>query len=51
MNKLLVHGNNTSFNRYDFFTGTEQFVFDIDIDKDVDLYINEILEMEITEGE
>ena len=50
MNKLLVHGNNTSFNRYDFFTGTEQFVFDIDIDKDVDLYINEILEMEITEG-
>ncbi len=44
MNKLLIHNNNTSFNRTELFSIEEQFVFDVDFDKDVDLYINENLD-------
>ncbi len=43
MNKLLIHSNNTSFNRDEFFSLSEQFVFDVDFDKDVDFYIDENL--------
>src|SRR5687768_13387723 len=43
MKKLLVHSNNTSFNKSEYFTVSEQFVFDIDLDKDTDFYINESL--------
>ncbi len=43
MKKLLIHSNNTSFNRDDFFSISEQFVFDVDFDKDVDFYIDENL--------
>lgn len=43
MNKLLIHSNNTSFNRTHFFSISEQFVFDVDFDKDVDFYIDDIL--------
>lgn len=46
MKKLLIHSNNTSLNNIKLFSLAEQFVFDIDFDKDVDSYINEIL----TEG-
>jgi CheY-like chemotaxis protein len=40
---LLIHSNNTSFNNTELFPLAEQFVFDVDFDKDVDFYINEIL--------
>ena len=43
MNKLLIHSNNTSFNRTELFSISEQFVFDVDFDKDVDFYIDEKL--------
>ena len=43
MKTLLIHNNNTSFNNLELFTLAEQFVFDVDFDKDVDLYINENL--------
>ncbi len=43
MKKLLIHSNNTSFNRPEIFSISEQFVFDVDFDKDVDFYIDEIL--------
>ena len=43
MKKLLIHNNNTAFNQIDIFEISEQFVFDIDFDKDVDVYMNEIL--------
>ena len=41
MKKLLIHSNNTSFNNTELFPLAEQFVFDVDFDKDVDFYINE----------
>lgn len=40
MKKLLIHSNNTSFSNTEIFKISEQFVFDIDFDKDVDLYIH-----------
>jgi hypothetical protein len=43
MKKLLIHSNNTSFNNTELFAMAEQFVFDVDFDKDVDLYISEKL--------
>lgn len=43
MKKLLIHSNNTSFNNTALFPLVEQFVFDVDFDKDVDFYINENL--------
>lgn len=43
MKKLLIHSNNTSFNNTELFPLSEQFVFDVDFDKDVDFYINENL--------
>lgn len=43
MKKLLIHSNNTSFNNTELFPLAEQFVFDVDFDKDVDFYINENL--------
>ncbi len=43
MKKLLIHSNNTSFNNTELFPTSEQFVFDVDFDKDVDFYINDIL--------
>jgi CheY-like chemotaxis protein len=43
MKKLLIHNNNTSFNNTELFSLAEQFVFDVDFDKDVDFYINENL--------
>lgn len=43
MKKLLIHSNNTSFSRQEIFSLAEQFVFDIDFDKDVDSYIDELL--------
>lgn len=43
MKKLLIHSNNTSFNNTELFPLVEQFVFDVDFDKDVDFYINENL--------
>jgi len=43
MNKLLIHNNNTLFNREEYFRIVEQFVFDVDLDKDVDFYIDENL--------
>lgn len=43
MKKLLIHSNNTSFNNTELFPLAEQFVFDVDFDKDVDLYIHEQL--------
>jgi hypothetical protein len=45
--KLLIHNNNTAFNQPKLFPLSEQFVFDVDFDKDVDLYIDENL----TEGD
>lgn len=46
MKKLLIHSNNTSFSNTELFQLSEQFVFDVDFDKDVDFYINDNL----TEG-
>ena len=46
MKKLLIHSNNTSFSNTELFKLSEQFVFDVDFDKDVDFYINDNL----TEG-
>lgn len=43
MKKLLIHSNNSSFNNTELFPLAEQFVFDVDFDKDVDFYINENL--------
>ena len=43
MNKFLIHSNNSSFVRSEFFKISEQFVFDVDSDKDVDFYIDDIL--------
>lgn len=47
MNKLLIHSNNTFFNRPELFPNgigkVNDFVFDVDFDKDVDLYIDEKL--------
>jgi CheY-like chemotaxis protein len=43
MKKLLIHSNNTSFSNTELFQLSEQFVFDVDFDKDVDFYINDIL--------
>lgn len=43
MRKLLIHANNTSLNTEAFFGLSEEFFFDIDIDKDVDEYINDKL--------
>lgn len=43
MNKLLIHSNNTSFNRTELFSISEQFVFDVDFDKDIDFYIDDNL--------
>jgi len=40
MNKLLIHNNNTSFNNDSIFKIAEQFYFDIDLDLDVDNYID-----------
>lgn len=40
MKKLLIHANNTSLNTQDFFSIAEEFVFDVDLDKDVDEYID-----------
>ncbi|WP_064968101.1 response regulator transcription factor [Tenacibaculum ovolyticum] len=45
MNKLLIHANNTSFSNEYFFRISEQFLFDIDLDKDVDSYIDEKLNL------
>ena len=47
MKKILIHCNNTSFNRPELFSISEQFVFDVDFDKDVDFYIDE----KLAEGE
>lgn len=44
MKKLLIHHNNTSLNREPFFSASEEFVFDVDFDKDVDHYIDEKLQ-------
>jgi len=43
MKKLLIHHNNTSFNTKELFALKEQFVFDIDSDKDADFYMDDIL--------
>ncbi len=43
MKKLLIHSNNTSFSNSELFPLSEQFVFDVDFDKDVDVYINDNL--------
>lgn len=43
MKKLLIHSNNTSFSNSEIFNLAEQFVFDVDLDKDVDFYINDNL--------
>jgi len=43
MKKLLIHSNNTSFSNIKLFQLSEQFVFDVDFDKDVDYYINDNL--------
>ena len=43
MKKLLIHSNNTSYSNTELFQVSEQFVFDVDFDKDVDLYINDNL--------
>jgi hypothetical protein len=43
MKKLLIHSNNTSFSNTGLFQLSEQFVFDVDFDKDVDFYINDNL--------
>jgi CheY-like chemotaxis protein len=43
MKKLLIHSNNTSFSNTAIFQLSEQFVFDVDFDKDVDVYINDNL--------
>ncbi|MDD4972278.1 MAG: hypothetical protein PHT07_22855 [Paludibacter sp.] len=43
MNKILIHHNNTSFNTTALFSLSDQFVFDVDSDKDIDLYIDENL--------
>lgn len=43
MKKLLIHSNNTSFSNTELFQLSEQFVFDVDFDKDVDFYINDNL--------
>lgn len=46
MKKLLIHSNNTSLSNIKLFQLSEQFVFAVDFDKDVDFYINDNL----TEG-
>ncbi len=46
MKKLLVHSDNTSFNKDIFFPVSESFRFDLDFDKDIDLYITESLDEE-----
>ncbi|MDI9358267.1 MAG: response regulator [Phycisphaerales bacterium] len=46
MNKLLIHSNNTSFSSIERFALPNQFVFDVDADKDVDFYIDEKLNEE-----
>lgn len=43
MKKLLIHSNNSSFSNTKLFPLSEQFVFDVDFDKDVDFYIDDIL--------
>jgi len=43
MKKLLIHANNTPLNAEKLFPLAEQFVFEVDLDKDVDHYIHEIL--------
>jgi len=43
MNKLLIHSNNTSFSRLEYFQISEQFVFDLDFDTEIDFYIDRIL--------
>lgn len=43
MKKLLIHTNNTSFNRPELFSISEQYIFDVDYDTDVDIYIDKIL--------
>jgi CheY-like chemotaxis protein len=43
MNKLLIHSNNTSFSRLEYFQIAEQFVFDLDFDTEIDFYIDKIL--------
>lgn len=43
MKKLIIHNNNTSFSNTEIFPLSEQFVFDVNIDKDVDFYINDQL--------
>ncbi|WP_462266479.1 response regulator [Mucilaginibacter sp.] len=43
MKKLLIHANNTSLNTEVFFGLAEEFVFDVDMDKDVDEYIDDKL--------
>lgn len=43
MKKLLIHANNTSLNTQAFFGLAEEFVFDVDMDKDVDEYIDDKL--------
>lgn len=50
MKKLLIHSDNTSFNRDEIFPTPESFRFDVDFDKDVDLYINEKLHDEAEGG-
>ena len=50
MKKLLIHCDNTSFNRDEFFPISESFRFDVDFDKDVDLYIDEQLKNEADVG-
>ena len=43
MKKLLIHSNNTPLNTDKLFSLPEQFVFEVDLDKDVDFYIHEKL--------
>lgn len=43
MKRLLIHNNNTSLSNIELFLLSEQFVFELDLDKDVDFYINENL--------
>lgn len=47
MKKLLIHNNNTSLNTEELFSINEQFVFDVDFDKSLDMYINEKLNGEL----
>jgi CheY-like chemotaxis protein len=43
MRKVLVHSNNTSFNRPEIFPVSEQFVFEYDYEEDLDSFIDKLL--------